>query len=67
MTGNQLKQIREQELDMTQLEFANAIGKWPGTVARWEQYKDDEIPDSRLIELVIKGLRSEKDFKTKRT
>lgn len=59
MTGNQLKSIREEEFDMTQLDFALAIGKHPGTIARWEQLKNDEIPNSRSLELAIEGLRAE--------
>lgn len=65
MTGNRLKQIREKDFDLTQVEFALALGKAPQTVARWEQLKDGEIPDSRFIELAIKGLKVERELKTK--
>jgi DNA-binding transcriptional regulator YiaG len=65
MTGDQLKEIREGEFDLTQVEFALAIGKSPQTVARWEQLKEDEIPDSRFLELAIKGLKVERGIKSK--
>jgi DNA-binding transcriptional regulator YiaG len=65
MTGTQLKEIRE-EFEMTQIEFALALGKSPQTVARWEQQKDEEIPDSRFLELAIKGLMVERGVKSKR-
>ncbi len=65
MTGDQLKEIREEEFDLTQVEFALAIGKSPQTVARWEQLKEDEIPDSRFLELAIKGLKVERGIKSK--
>jgi DNA-binding transcriptional regulator YiaG len=65
MTGDQLKEIREGEFDLTQVEFALAIGKSPQTVARWEQLKEDEIPDSRFLELAIKGLKVEREIKSK--
>jgi DNA-binding transcriptional regulator YiaG len=65
MTGDQLKEIREEEFDLTQVEFALAIGKSPQTVARWEQLKEDEIPDSRFLELAIKGLKVEREIKSK--
>ncbi len=65
MTEDELKEIREKEFDLTQVEFALAIGKSPQTVARWEQLKEDEIPDSRFLELAIKGLKVEKGLKGK--
>jgi transcriptional regulator with XRE-family HTH domain len=65
MTGNQLKELREEELEMTQLELALALGKAPGTVARWEQQKNNEIPDSRFLELAIEGLKAEMKVKGK--
>jgi transcriptional regulator with XRE-family HTH domain len=65
MTGNQLKECRE-EFDLTQVEFALAVGKSPQTIARWEQLKEDEIPDSRFLELAIKGLKVEMAEKNKK-
>ena len=58
MTGNELKQKRE-ELGYTQVTFGIALGVAPGTVSRWEQIKDEEIPNSRSIELMIIGLVTE--------
>lgn len=58
MNGYELKKARE-EFDFTQVEFALALGKSPQTIARWEQMKKDEIPDSRFLELAIKGLKFE--------
>lgn len=65
MTGNQLKAIREKEFDLTQVAFALALGKSPQTVSRWEQLKEDEIPDSRFLELAIQGLKVERGVKSK--
>jgi len=65
MTGTQLKEIRE-EFDLTQVEFAIAIGKSPQTIARWEQLKENGIPDSRFLELAIKGLKVEMTEKNKK-
>lgn len=65
MTGTQLKEIREAEFDLTQVEFALALGKSPQTIARWEQLKDDEIPDSIFLELAIKGLKVERAVKSR--
>jgi transcriptional regulator with XRE-family HTH domain len=65
MTGNQLKEIREEEFDLTQVEIALAFGKSPQTIARWEQLKNDEIPDSRFLELALKGLKVERGVKSK--
>ena len=67
MTGNQLKEIRINKFNMTQVELALALGKVPATVARWEQQKDDDIPDSRYIELALKGLMAELGINSKDT
>lgn len=65
MTGTQLKEIRELEFNLTQVELALALGKSPQTIARWEQLKDEDIPDSRFLELAIKGLKAEREPKEK--
>ncbi|MGH9428219.1 MAG: helix-turn-helix domain-containing protein [Terriglobia bacterium] len=58
MNGNELKEERER-LGYSQVDFAQAIGYSPSSVARWEQLKDEDIPNSRTIELLIKGLEAE--------
>lgn len=66
MTGNELKDERER-LGYSQVDFAIAIGYSPSTVARWEQMKEEEIPNSRTVELLIKGLEAEaKETKPKK-
>lgn len=54
MTGNELK-LRRKNLELSQEKFAYKLGVTSGTVARWEQLGDNEIP-SPLLELAIEGL-----------
>ena len=56
MTGQEYREIRD-ELDLTQLQLANALGIYPSTVARRE--KSDEI-DSEA-EMAIRSLVAAKD------
>jgi len=66
MTGNELKQKRE-ELGYTQVALAIALGYSPSSIARLEQLKDEEIPNSRTLDLAIRGLIDEsKDSKSKK-
>lgn len=59
MTGNELKQMRTEELGLTQLQLAIELGVDPSTVAKWEQSKDQEISGSRMLALSLKGLCQE--------
>ena len=59
MTGNELKK-RRQNIGLSQEKLGYALGVTGGTVARWEQLKDEEIP-SPLLDLAMKTVESEKE------
>jgi transcriptional regulator with XRE-family HTH domain len=52
MTGNQLKQIRE-KLGLSQEKLARELDMAGSTVSRWEQLKEEDIPNSRMLELAL--------------
>ncbi len=52
MTGNQLKQSRE-KLELSQEKLAQALDVSVSTVSRWEQLKEKDIPNSRMLELAL--------------
>ena len=56
MTGNGLKQKRE-KMGYSQQGLAKLLDVALSTVARWEQLKDDEIPNSRILELALDQLQ----------
>lgn len=56
MKGSELKE-RRKNLKMSQEKLAQSLGVTSGSVARWEQLKDEDIP-SPMLELAIEGLES---------
>jgi transcriptional regulator with XRE-family HTH domain len=58
MTGNELKQERKR-LKISQQTLAIKLDLALSTVARWEQLKDENIPNSTLLELALKGLKTQ--------
>ena len=59
MTGNQLKE-RRLGLGLTQEQLARDLDVVASTVARWEQLRDAEIPQSRMLDLSIRQLEAER-------
>ncbi len=59
MTGDALKKHR-QNLGYSQEELARALEVAVSTAARWEQLKDKEIPNSKMLELALKTIKSKK-------
>jgi DNA-binding transcriptional regulator YiaG len=57
VTGHDLKEKREQ-LGFNQGHLARVLEVALSTVARWEQFKDRQIPNSKLLELAIEGLQA---------
>lgn len=55
MTGNELKTKRN-ELGITQENLAALFHLSVFTVSKWEQTKDNQIPNSRMLELALSGL-----------
>ena len=55
MTGNELKTKRE-DMKLSQEKLAQKLDVAVSTVARWEQLKGEEIPNSTMLELALKGL-----------
>lgn len=53
MTGNQLKAIRV-ALNLRQEDLARELKVVVSSVARWEQLKDEEIPNSKMLELALR-------------
>lgn len=66
MTGNELKTKRN-ELGLTQEQLAILLHLSVFTVSKWEQTKDNHLPNSRMLELALVGLAIElgKSQKTK--
>lgn len=58
MTGNELKNKRS-ELGLTQENLASLLNLSVFTVSKWEQTKDQQVPNSRMIELALLGLEIE--------
>jgi DNA-binding transcriptional regulator YiaG len=58
MTGNELKQERKR-LKISQQTLAVTLDLALSTVARWEQLKDENIPNSTILELALKGLKAQ--------
>jgi DNA-binding transcriptional regulator YiaG len=58
MTGNELKQERKR-LKISQQTLAITLNLAISTVARWEQLRDEEIPNSTILELALKGLKAQ--------
>jgi DNA-binding transcriptional regulator YiaG len=52
MTGNQLKKKRE-NTELSQEKLAQYLDVAVSTVARWEQLKDKEIPNSKMVEIAL--------------
>lgn len=62
MTGNELKQERKR-LKISQQKLAVTLNLALSTVARWEQLKNEAIPNSTILELALKGLKSQFNIK----
>lgn len=62
MTGNELKQERKR-LKISQQTLAVTLDLAISTVARWEQLKDEDIPNSTILELALKGLKAQLNIK----
>ena len=62
MTGNELKQERKR-LKISQQTLAVTLDLALSTVARWEQLKDEDIPNSTILELALKGLKAQVNTK----
>jgi transcriptional regulator with XRE-family HTH domain len=62
MTGNELKQERKR-LKISQQTLAVTLDLAISTVARWEQLKDEDIPNSTILELALKGLKAQINIK----
>ena len=57
MTGHGLKE-RRTKLGLSQEYLARSLDVALSTVARWEQLKDEEIPQSGLLELALNALEA---------
>ena len=55
MTGTQLKKKRENK-GLTQEKLAQYLDVTVSTVARWEQSKDKEIPNSTMVEIALNNI-----------
>ena len=62
MTGNELKQERK-GLKISQQTLAVTLDLALSTVARWEQLKDEDIPNSTILELALEGLKAQVNTK----
>ncbi len=62
MTGNELKQERKR-LKISQQTLAVTLDLALSTVARWEQLKDKDIPNSTILELALEGLKAQVNIK----
>jgi len=60
VTGNELKKRRE-AIGINQEGMARELGVALSTYARWEQLKDNEVPNSKMLDLALKTLESTKD------
>ncbi len=58
MTGNELKE-RRNNLKLSQQKLATRLDLSLSTIARWEQMKEEKIPDSKMLELALKALEIE--------
>lgn len=59
MTGNQLKEKRL-SLELRQEDLARELEVVVSSVARWEQLKDEKIPNSKMLESTIGRIGLEK-------
>jgi DNA-binding transcriptional regulator YiaG len=57
LTGHELKE-RRSKLGLSQEEMARSLDVALSTVARWEQLKDDEIPNAGMLQLALESLES---------
>lgn len=57
MTGKELRARRE-KLGMTQEVLSRKLEVSLSTIARWEQLREDEIPNSKLLDLALLALES---------
>jgi transcriptional regulator with XRE-family HTH domain len=64
MTGYELKERRE-SLEMSQEQLAREIEVALSTVSRWEQLKDEEIPNSKLLSLALNAVEDSRKKKGK--
>ncbi len=56
MTGEELKKHRL-KLGYSQEELARQLEVAVSTAARWEQLKEKEIPNSKMLELALKTIK----------
>lgn len=65
MTGNELKARREKlkrrdsNSQMRQEDLARELDVTVATVARWEQLRDETIPNSKILEFALDSLERE--------
>ncbi len=55
MSGHELKK-RRTKLGLSQEEMARALAVALSTVARWEQLKDEDIPNAGMLQLALETL-----------
>jgi transcriptional regulator with XRE-family HTH domain len=65
MTGQDLKG-RRQASGWSQEALARLLDVSLSTVARWEQMRDDEIPNSTMLELALEALEARAAVEKKR-
>lgn len=61
MTGNELKERRRQ-LGIRQEDLARELEVVVSSVARWEQLKDEEIPNSKMLHLALLSMEIPKFY-----
>ena len=59
MTGNELKE-RRKKLGLRQEDLARELEVVVSSVARWEQLKDEEISNSKMLHLALTALEIER-------
>jgi transcriptional regulator with XRE-family HTH domain len=57
VTGNDVK-TRRKRLGFNQEYLARVLEVAVSTVARWEQFKDRQIPKSKMLEFALDGLEA---------
>lgn len=58
VVGNDLKEWRE-KMKWSQENLARVLDISSSTVARWEQLKDKEIPNSKMLSFALVGIKHE--------
>jgi transcriptional regulator with XRE-family HTH domain len=55
MTGHELKE-RRTKLGLSQEKLARSLDVALSTLARWEQLRDEEIPNAGMLQLALQSL-----------